>query len=116
MRPFHWRLIVGRTDDHIGRLPTLDPIHYTQHDTVVRLVDPVGTPTDECTLTDLPRPKAPGTVSHTRHNEQPIEFVHLVASDTSLPGCVKYCDQKTFQFVYDSGRSLEDEKKYARSS
>ena len=87
MLPFH--PIVVCADDHVGRLSTLDPIHHAQDDIMIRLVDPVGIPTDDGTLTDLPRARTPVTVTHAGHHEQSIEFVHLAVTTSSWPACTK---------------------------
>ena len=71
MLPFY-TLVIG-ADDNIGRVSVLDPIHDAQHDAVIRRVDPVGAPSNDGTLTDLPRTGTPETVSHAGYHEQPIE-------------------------------------------
>jgi hypothetical protein len=80
MLPLH--PIVVRANDHTRRISTLDPIHDTQHDAMVRLVDPVGTPTSDGALTELPCTRSPNAVSHAGYHEQPIERVHLVSTSS----------------------------------
>jgi len=83
-------------NDHTRWISVLDPIHDAQHDAVIRFVDPVGTPPYDGTLSELPRARAPVTVSHAGYHEQPIERVHL-ASNSSSFDCVKECcDQNAF--------------------
>ena len=81
--------MVVRTDNHFRRMSTLDPIHDAQHDAAVGLIGPVGTSTDDGTLTDLPRPGTPETVPHAGHHEQPIEVVHLVVTVFRSLVCAK---------------------------
>ena len=75
MLPFHVPVI--RTNDDSGLIPILNPVHDTQHDTVVCLVGSIGTPTKGDTLADLPRPWPPEAVSHSGYHEQPPKRVHL---------------------------------------
>lgn len=82
MLPFHTLLV--RANNHTRRVPVLDPVHDAQHDAVVRLVDSVGTPTDDGTLTQLPRSWPTVTVAHTGYHEQPPERVHLVSVSHSF--------------------------------
>ena len=81
--------VVVRAEDRTGWISALDPIHDAQHGTMVRLVDPVGVPTFDSALTELPCAGPPDTVSHTGYHEQPIERVHLVINAPSSSDCPK---------------------------
>ena len=115
MLPFHVPDI--RTDDDSGLVPVLNPVHDAQHDTVVCLVGPIGTPTKEDTLTDLPRSWPPEAVSHSGYHEQPPKRVHLGCPPF---GCTKkeYRSQKAVspQPLVLQQNSRERESEAERSS